>query len=179
MSSTSNENTDVWRRTGKPRSPRHRNSRLTRGVATMRPFLRASLVALAILFAFALPAAAQRTVVVMTWGGAFMDALNDVKADIENSTGTKIEFVTQASSVAGLQRLEAQKANPQVDLWMTADATAAVALATGIVEPIPVAQIPNLTDIPEKLVFPAGPAIWSSPRGIFYRADKTPFEIKT
>jgi putative spermidine/putrescine transport system substrate-binding protein len=145
----------------------------------MRPIWKGVLLTLAMHCALALPAAAQKTIVVMTWGGAFMDAMNDVKADIEKATGTKLEFVTQASSVAGLQRLEAQKASPQVDLWMTADATAAVALANGIIDPLPTAEVPNLKDIPATLVFPAGPTIWSSPRGIFYRVDKTPFEIKT
>src|SRR5262245_47556138 len=145
----------------------------------MRQIWKGVLLTLAMHCALALPAAAQKTIVVMTWGGAFMDAMNDVKADIEKATGTKLEFVTQASSVAGLQRLEAQKASPQVDLWMTADATAAVALANGIIDPLPTAEVPNLKDIPPTLVFPAGPTIWSSPRGIFYRVDKTPFEIKT
>jgi putative spermidine/putrescine transport system substrate-binding protein len=145
----------------------------------MKPILKASLLALAISAAWSLPVAAQRTIVVQTWGGAFIDALNDVKPDIERSTGTKIEFITQASSVAGLQRLEAQRANPQVDLWMTADATAATALASGIIEPLAADLVPNLKDIPPALVYPAGPTIWSSPRGIFYRVDKTPFEIKS
>jgi len=145
----------------------------------MRPLLKGCLWASAMHGLAKLTAAAQTTIVVMTWGGPFMDALNDVRPDIEKSTGTKIEFVTQANSVSGLQRLEALKANPQVDLWTTADATAAVALANGIVEPIPAAEVANLKDIPEKLIFPAGPTIWSSPRGIFYRADKTPFAIKT
>lgn len=151
----------------------------TTGVSKMRSILKLSLFAFAIQLAFLLPAAAQKTIVIQTWGGAFIDALTGVKDDIEKSTGTKIEFVTQASSVAGLQRLEAQKANPQVDIWMTADATAATALAAGIIEPVPANLVPNLKDIPEKLVFPAGPTMWSSPRGIFYRVDKTPFEIKT
>jgi putative spermidine/putrescine transport system substrate-binding protein len=139
----------------------------------------APLFAVASQFLFALPAAAQTTVVVQTWGGAFTDALQEVRPDVEKATATKIEFVTQANSVAGLQRLEAQKAKPQVDLWMTADATAAVALASGIIEPVMAAQVPNMQYVPDKLLFPAGPTIWSSPRGIFYRKDKTPFEIKT
>ncbi|WJR81791.1 extracellular solute-binding protein [Bradyrhizobium sp. NP1] len=125
------------------------------------------------------PAFAQKTIVIQTWAGAFIDAMNSVKPDLEKATGTKIEFVTQASSVAGLQRLEAQKANPQVDLWMTADATAAKALASGVIRPVPADLVPNLKDIPEQLIFPSGPTMWSSPRGIFYRADRTPFEIKT
>jgi putative spermidine/putrescine transport system substrate-binding protein len=145
----------------------------------MSSTLKLLLSTLAIQLALLFPAFAQKTIVVQTWAGAFIDAMNSVKPDIEKATGTKIEFVTQASSVAGLQRLEAQKANPQVDLWMTADATAISALASGIVQPVPADLVPNLKDIPEKLVFPAGPTIWSSPRGIFYRVDKTPFEIKT
>ena len=145
----------------------------------MKPILKASLLAVTLQLLVAVPTFAQKTIVIQTWGGAFTDALNDVKPDIERSTGTKIEFVTQASSVAGLQRLEAQKASPQVDLWMTADATAAVALSNGIIEPVPTDLVSNLKDIPQSLVFPAGPTMWSSPRGIFYRVDKTPFEIKS
>jgi putative spermidine/putrescine transport system substrate-binding protein len=137
------------------------------------------LTVLLVAVSFAFPASAQTTIVVQTWGGAFTDAMNDVKADIEKATGTKIELVTQATAVAGFQRLEVQKDNPQVDVWMSSEGTAAVALAKGVVEPVNATQIPNIKDIPEKLVFAAGPTIWLSPRGIFYRVDKTPFEIKT
>jgi putative spermidine/putrescine transport system substrate-binding protein len=145
----------------------------------MKSSLKAAVVTAIGLLLMPVYAKAQSTIVVQTWGGAFTDALNDVKPDLEKATNTKIEFVTQASSVAGMQRLEAQKANPQVDLWMTSDASAAAALAGGIIDPVTAAQVPNMKDIPEKLVFPAGPTVWSSPRGIFYRKDKTPFEIKT
>src|SRR5206468_1339296 len=51
--------------------------------------------------------------------------------------------------------------------------------AKGIVDPVTAAEAPNLQSLPASLVFPAGPTIWLSPRGIFYRVDKTPFEIKT
>ncbi|MGD9847283.1 MAG: PotD/PotF family extracellular solute-binding protein [Variibacter sp.] len=145
----------------------------------MKRILALPLVALAAQLVLGQPAQAQKTIVVQTWGGAFIDALNSVKPDIEKQAGVKVEFVTQASSVAGLQRLQAQKANPQVDIWMTADATAATALADGIIKPLPKEGIPNLKDVPANLVFPAGPTIWSSPRGIFYRVDKTPFAIKS
>ena len=144
----------------------------------MSPILKRSLAALGLLVTLAGPAAAQKTIVVQTWGGAFFDAVTSVKADIEKMAGSRVEFVAQATSVTGLQRLEAQKANPQVDLWMTADATAATALAEGIIEPFPRDLAPNLKDIPPELIYPAGPTIWSSPRGIFYRADRTPFPIK-
>jgi ABC-type thiamine transport system substrate-binding protein len=88
----------------------------------MKASLKSAVVIVITLLLTPISARAQSTIVVQTWGGAFTDALNDVKPDIEKATNTKIEFVTQASSVAGMQRLEAQKANPQVDLWMTSDA---------------------------------------------------------
>ena len=56
----------------------------------MRPFLKGCLWALAMHGLITLAAAAQTSVVVMTWGGPFMDALNEVRPDIEKSTGTKI-----------------------------------------------------------------------------------------
>jgi putative spermidine/putrescine transport system substrate-binding protein len=143
---------------------------------SVKPIL---LVGLVLQIALALPGLAQSTIVVQTWGGAFTDALNDVKNDIEKATGTKIELVTQGTAVAGFQRLEAQKNNPQVDVWMSSEGTAAVALQKGIVEPVTAEQVPNIKALPKSLVFAAGPTIWLSPRGIFYRVDKTPFEIKT
>src|ERR1700744_4786127 len=99
-----------------------------KGMTMMKSLSRFSALALAILL-LPSPASAQTTIVIQTWAGAFIDALNDVKPDIEKATGTKIEFVTQASSVAGLQRLQEQAANTQGDLWMTGGPTAAVALA--------------------------------------------------
>jgi ABC-type molybdate transport system substrate-binding protein len=76
----------------------------------MRSSLKAAVVTAISLLLMPVYAKAQSTIIVQTWGGAFTDALNDVKPDIEKATNTKIEFVTQASSVAGMQRLEAQKA---------------------------------------------------------------------
>jgi putative spermidine/putrescine transport system substrate-binding protein len=125
------------------------------------------------------PAAAQTKVTILTWAGNFLEAFQSVRPDIEKATGTKIEFVTQGSGAAGLTTLEAQKANPQVDLWTAPEGVATTALAGGVIEPVAADQVPNTKNIPPKLIFPAGPAIWMSPRGIFYRVDKTPFEIKT
>jgi len=147
------------------------------------PFFRAtvSMVAGLVLCSVAATSteAQQKKIVVMTWAGNFLEGFQSIKADVEKATGTQIEFVTQASGAAGLTRLEAQKANPQVDLWMAPLGVATTALSSGIIEPVTAAEVPNIKHITESLVFPAGPAIWMSPRGIFYRVDKTPFEIKT
>jgi putative spermidine/putrescine transport system substrate-binding protein len=123
-------------------------------------------------------AAAQTEIVIMTWGGAFWDAFQAAKADIEKAADVKVTFVTQTGAAGGLSRLEAQKASPQVDLWTSIVSTAEAGLKSGVIEPLPVAQIPNLKNVPDYLVTPAGTAIWISLRGIFYRADKVPFEIK-
>ncbi len=145
-------------------------------------YLRAavSIVAgLVLCFSLVSPTAAQKKIVVMTWAGNFLEGFESVKSDVEKATGTQIEFVTQGSGAAGLTRLEAQKANPQVDLWMAPLGVATTALRAGIIEPVTATEVPNMKHIPEALIFPAGPAIWMSPRGIFYRVDKTPFEIRT
>lgn len=125
------------------------------------------------------PAVAQPEIVLMTWGGAFHDAFDTVKGDIEKAAGVRLTFVTQAGAAAGLSRLEAQKASPQVDLWTSIVSTAQDGLKSGVVEPLPVGQIPNAKGVPDYLVSPSGIAIWTSLRGIFYRSDKVPFEIKT
>ena len=137
--------------------------------------------ALLIAAAIAVPPAAdaQTEIVLMTWGGAFRDAFEAAKADIEKAAGVRLTFVTQAGAAAGLSRLEAQKASPQVDLWTSIVSTAQDGLKSGVVEELPIAQIPNVKQVPDYLVSPAGVAIWTSLRGIFYRRDKVPFEIKT
>lgn len=124
-------------------------------------------------------ASAQPEIVLMTWGGAFRDAFEAVKGDIERIAGVNLKLVTQAGAAAGLSRLQAQAANPQVDLWTSIESTARAGLESGVVEPLPVDLIPNLKQVPPRLVSPAGTAIWVSLRGIFYRADKVPFPIKT
>lgn len=145
--------------------------------------LAALLVCTALLVAATLlgpaPVDAQTEIVLMTWGGAFRDAFEAAKPDIEKAAGVRLTFVTQAGAAAGLSRLEAQKASPQVDLWTSIVSTAQDGLKSGVVEELPVAQIPNVKQVPDYLVSPAGVAIWTSLRGIFYRSDKVPFEIKT
>ncbi len=123
-------------------------------------------------------AIAEPEVVLMTWGGAFHDAFEAARPDIEKAAGVKLTFVIQSSASGGLSRLEAQKANPQVDLWTSIVSTADAGLKSGVVEPLPVKEIPNLKNVPDFLISPAGTAVWISLRGIFYRTDKVPFEIK-
>lgn len=123
------------------------------------------------------PAAAQE-LTLMTWGGVFHDAFTAVLGDLERLTGVKVRLVTQAGAAAGFSRLKAQRQDPQVDLWTSIESTAQEAAQEGLVLPLDPARIPNLKEVPEALRGPNHTSVWVSLRGIFYRADLVPFEIK-
>jgi putative spermidine/putrescine transport system substrate-binding protein len=121
---------------------------------------------------------AQTEVVVNTWGGAFLEAFNAVQGDIERVSGAKVKITTHPGAAAGLSRLIAQKDNPQVDLFTGIESTAYDGGKAGVFEELSPALIPNMVHIPKELVMPHGVSIWVSLRGIFYRADRVPFQIK-
>ncbi len=126
-----------------------------------------------------LPSAkAQTEVVINTWGGAFLDAFNAVQPDIEKISGVKVKMTTHPGAAAGLSRLIAQKDNPQVDLFTGIESTAYDGGKAGVFEELTPALVPNMANLPKELITPYGVSIWVSLRGIFYRADMVPFEIK-
>jgi putative spermidine/putrescine transport system substrate-binding protein len=121
---------------------------------------------------------AQTEVVVNTWGGAFLEAFNAVQGDIERVSGAKVKITTHPGAAAGLSRLIAQKDNPQVDLFTGIESTAYDGGKAGVFEELSPVLVPNMVHIPKELVMPHGVSIWVSLRGIFYRADRVPFQIK-
>jgi putative spermidine/putrescine transport system substrate-binding protein len=123
-------------------------------------------------------ARAQNEVIINTWGGAFLEAFNAVQGDIERVSGTKVKITTHPGAAAGLSRLIAQKDNPQVDLFTGIESTAFDGGKAGVFEELSPALVPNMVHIPKELVMPHGVSIWVSLRGIFYRADMVPFQIK-
>lgn len=123
-------------------------------------------------------AKAQNEVIINTWGGAFLEAFSAVQDDIEKVSGVKVKITTHPGAAAGLSRLIAQKDNPQVDLFTGIESTAYDGGKAGVFEELTPALIPNMAHIPKELVMPHGVSIWVSLRGIFYRADMVPFEIK-
>jgi putative spermidine/putrescine transport system substrate-binding protein len=126
-----------------------------------------------------LPSAkAQSEVVINTWGGAFLEAFNAVQPDIEKVSGVKVKMTTHPGAAAGLSRLIAQKDNPQVDLFTGIESTAYDGGKAGVFEELTPALVPNMAKVPKELVMPHGVSIWVSLRGIFYRGDMVPFEMK-
>lgn len=134
--------------------------------------------------ALMLPAASHaqdiaKEIRLMTWGGSWLDIFRPVAEKFEKETGIKVEFVVQSGAGDGLNRITAQKANPQVDIWTSIASTVQVATKAELLETFDEAQIPNMKSIPADLKGPTSSAIWLSPRGIFFRKDLVPFELKT
>lgn len=121
---------------------------------------------------------AAETIKLMTWGGHWLDIFRPVAEKFEKETGIKVEFVVQSGSSDGLNKLIAQRANPQVDVWTSIQSTVQSATEAKLLAELDPGKIPNMKALDASLVSPTGAAIWLSPRGIFYRKDKTPFEIK-
>jgi putative spermidine/putrescine transport system substrate-binding protein len=116
---------------------------------------------------------------VMTWGGLWLDIFRPVAEKFEKETGIKVEFVVQSGAGDGLNKITAQRANPQVDVWTSIASTVEAATKANLLETLNPSEFPNMKDIPDSLKTPTSSAIWLSPRGIFYRKDLVPFEIKT
>lgn len=124
-------------------------------------------------------AAPVEEITMLTWGGAFLDAFKIAADAFEKQTGIKVVFVTQVGATDGLNKLIAQKDAPQVDVWGAIESTAQTATELGLLQTIDTSKIPNLKDVPSEYVKPTSIALWLSPRGIFYRKDLVPFEIKS
>lgn len=138
----------------------------------------------ALSFCIAMPAgasaqAAAKEIRVMTWGGLWLDIFRPVAEKFEKETGIKVEFVVQSGAGDGLNKITAQRANPQVDVWTSIASTVEAATKSGLLEQLDESQFPNMKDVPSSLKTATSSAIWLSPRGIFYRKDLVPFEIKT
>ena len=137
----------------------------------------AGLVGLALVAGAVRPAGAATEIVFLSWGGLYHDIFRPVADDFEKETGIKVTFAVQAGAKDGLNKLMAQRNNPQVDVWASIEGTAKAAAEAGLLSELKVEQIPNLAAIPKQYVTPTAAAIWLSPRGIFYRRDLVPFEI--
>ena len=123
--------------------------------------------------------AAATEIRLMTWGGHWQDIFRPVAAAFEKDTGTRVEFVVQSGAADGLNKITAQRANPQVDVWTSIASTVQGAEKAGLLLKLDPAQIPQLKELPVEFVKEHGASIWLSPRGIFYRKDLVPFEPKS
>ena len=113
--------------------------------------------------------ASAKEIRLMTWGGSWQDIFRPVAQAYEKDTGTKVEFVVQSGAADGLNKLTAQRANPQVDVWTSIASTVQAATSAGLLAKLDPEKISHLKEMPKGFVSDTGVSIWLSPRGIFYR----------
>lgn len=119
----------------------------------------------------------EERIKVMTWGGHWLDIFKPVAEKFEKDTGIKVDFVVQVGAADGMNKLIAQKSNPQVDVWTSIESTVETASQAGVLAKLDPAQMPNMKAVPDTMRSDYSVAIWQTPRGIFYRKDLVPFKI--
>lgn len=132
------------------------------------------------LLGIALAGPARADVNVLTWGGAWLSSFEELAKMYEAETGVPVHVESmQGGSAGGLARLKAQKNNPTVDVWTVNLINYERALGDDLLAPLDADKIASLADVPDSLKYDYGVAAWVSMRGIAYRHDLAPFEIKT
>lgn len=122
--------------------------------------------------------AADGEVVLATWGGTWGKAIEEKAiAPFEKATGIKVKVISGVS-LANMQMVAAQRANPQIDLIMSTVQDGVDAYEQGLLAPLDAKEIPNITSLPEFGVRrdaagkPMFAGMWMYPYGIAYRTDK-------
>jgi len=122
-------------------------------------------------------ALAAEKITLLTWGGAYSDTFKKIGENFEKETGIAVEVQMHGSTAAGLQKLIAQKNNPQIDVWTSVGTATQIAGDQGVLISLPKEKIPNLKYVPQDLILEhSAPAVLSF-RGIYYRKDMVPFDI--
>jgi spermidine/putrescine-binding protein len=129
-------------------------------------------------------AAADREIVLATWGGTWGKAIAEQAiAPFEKATGIKVKVISGVS-LANVQMVAAQRANPKIDVIMMTLQDGVTAYDDGLLAPLDAKEIPALgslgdfglrRDAAGKNMF-AG--MWIYPYGIAYRKDKIATDIK-
>jgi putative spermidine/putrescine transport system substrate-binding protein len=140
-------------------------------------------VALAGRSQFARKAQAATTITAVEWGGGVVDAMKQIAA---NQSDIGVNWVLhQGGSAAILAKLKATWPRMDYDYISGWEGSFLGMVKEGWTETISPAEIPNLADIPEKIVVKDPDGNWKAvPRavgGIYfgYRKDTSPIEIKS
>jgi putative spermidine/putrescine transport system substrate-binding protein len=126
---------------------------------------------------------AAENLTVVEWGGGYIDNMKIVAAKQDKYD---INWVLHAGGAAAiLPKIKTDWPNPKYDLVAGWDPVFQSIIAEGWAEPVSVANVPNLADIPAALLYrdAQGNAV-NIPRSIssifwFYREDTCPIEIKS
>lgn len=126
-------------------------------------------------------ARADETITAVEWGGNYA---NEMKKLAAKQSDVKVNWQLHAGGAAAiLPRIKAMWPNPGIDLLTGWDPSWQVIAREGWAEPVTLEKVPNLADIPQKLlVKDSAGNIINIPRSLtaaiwFYREDKVPFPI--
>ena len=140
-------------------------------------------VVFALMFCSGSALAQKKEIVFGVWGGHWGDAFRKFVAEpFEKETGIKVNFVF-GNAVANMQRMAAQKNNPQMDVSVLTSELIPQGHAAELLAPIPISALPNLELKNEPGIRRAGEKdVMSAPilvigYGLFYRTDLVPFKI--
>ncbi|WP_017522480.1 extracellular solute-binding protein [Pusillimonas noertemannii] len=145
--------------------------------------LKKFMLAFAVLAMFGSPVHA-REIVLATWGGTWGKAIVEKAIEpFEKKTGVKVKVISGVS-LANVQMISAQRANPKVDIVMLTAGDGATAYQDDLLAPLEPKKIPVLTTLPQDGIphdaegHPMLAGMWLYPYGIVYRTDKLKSEIK-
>ncbi|WP_409190581.1 PotD/PotF family extracellular solute-binding protein [Bradyrhizobium sp. RDM4] len=155
--------------------------------STRRQFLKSATSAAALgasgSLATTVGARAEDTITAVDWGGNYA---NEIKKLAAKQSDIKVNWQLHAGgAMAILPKIKAKWPNPGIDLLTGWDPSWQMIAREGWAEPVTTERVPNLADIPHKLLVKDGSGnVINIPRTIsamvwFYREDIAPFPITT
>lgn len=121
---------------------------------------------------------AEEKIVLMTWGGSWLDLTREhIIEPFEKETGIKVEVRVHDNTLDGLAKLRAIRDNMDVDVWATSPVPALLAQEEGLSLPIPRDKLTNAQYLPDALVTSEWVAWYQFFFGVVYDESKVPFKI--
>ena len=140
----------------------------------------ASAGALTVLTAPSLFAQEKKSITVMMWGSTWSGVFQSLAEQFTKETGIGVQVQTEATSVEGLVKLQAMRANPTVDVWFTAESLAdRAATDKSLFAPMPKAKMSNWNQTIPGATNDYFAASYYFPLGIVYRPDLVPGGVIT
>jgi putative spermidine/putrescine transport system substrate-binding protein len=126
-----------------------RRGRLSRRQFFLRGLqLGCSLSALAVLLDYGHDASAAGELNVLGWGGLYQDALTKwVSGPFESANHVKVNFQGQGFAAQSLAKIQAERAKPTIDVWLTTTAIPLVLAKAGVLQELTLDKVPNLANI--------------------------------